>query len=115
MESVGMTTDARTATEHSVPVRPRERIKAIDVLRGLALFGVLMVNLLTEFRVSVFQQFLPNNGTLSSLDRLTDTFVSTVLELKAISLFPCCLAWGWRSNLNALATTHHASFCSSDD
>ena len=33
---------------------PRERIESIDAIRGIALFGVLMVNLLTEFRVSIF-------------------------------------------------------------
>ena len=31
-------------------IAPRDRIDAIDSLRGLALFGVLAVNLLTEYR-----------------------------------------------------------------
>jgi uncharacterized protein len=39
---------------------PSERIDAIDVLRGLALFGVLAMNIVTIFRVSIFAQFLPN-------------------------------------------------------
>ncbi|WP_201312667.1 DUF418 domain-containing protein [Dyella sp. EPa41] len=74
-------------TEHSAPVSPTQRVQAIDVLRGLALFGVLMVNLVTEFRVSVFQQFLPPDPAMPWIDRLAETFVTAVLELKAISLF----------------------------
>lgn len=82
------------ASDLSVPVRPKDRIQAIDVLRGLALFGVLMVNLVTEFRVSVFQQFLPPAVAVPSIDRITDTFVSTFLELKAISLFSLLFGMG---------------------
>lgn len=69
----------------SVP--PRDRIDSIDSLRGLALFGVLAVNLLTEFRVSIFQQFLSNDTPSKELDRLAETFVSFALESKAFSLF----------------------------
>jgi len=32
----------------------QDRVHALDVVRGLALFGVLTVNLCTEFRVSLF-------------------------------------------------------------
>lgn len=35
-----------------------QRIDAIDILRGFALLAVLIINLLTEFRVSIFLQFL---------------------------------------------------------
>jgi uncharacterized protein len=51
----------------STPVSPSERIDAIDVLRGIALLGVLAVNVVSEFRVSIFEQFLPAAGTASSL------------------------------------------------
>ena len=53
----------------SAPLTPSQRIDAIDVLRGLALFGVLAINLVTEFRVSVFEQFLPAANAGSPLDR----------------------------------------------
>jgi uncharacterized membrane protein YeiB len=71
--------------EEAIP--PRDRIDAIDLLRGLALFGVLAVNLLTEFRVSIFQQFLSNDTPTKGLDGLAETFVSFALESKAFSLF----------------------------
>ena len=41
----------------------------LDILRGLALFGVLLVNLIGEFRVSIFQQFLPLQRSLKHLYR----------------------------------------------
>jgi hypothetical protein len=50
-------------------VAPSERIDALDVLRGIALFGVLAVNVVTVFRVSVFEQFLPASGTASPHER----------------------------------------------
>ena len=39
------------------PTPSAERIDAIDVLRGIALFGVMAINLVMEFRVSIFDQF----------------------------------------------------------
>jgi uncharacterized protein len=50
---------APTHDERSGPVNPSDRINSIDALRGIALLGVLAINLVTEFRVSIFQPFLP--------------------------------------------------------
>jgi uncharacterized protein len=44
----------------AAPLGPSERLDAIDALRGTALLGVLIINLVTEFRVSIFEQFLPH-------------------------------------------------------
>ncbi|MGJ4947874.1 DUF418 domain-containing protein [Bradyrhizobium sp. HKCCYLS20291] len=41
------------------PASRGERLPAIDILRGLALFGVMAINVVFEFRVSIFGQFLP--------------------------------------------------------
>lgn len=68
-------------------VPPAERIASLDILRGLALFGVLAVNVVTEFRVSIFQQFLPGFEPPSFVDRVAGVFVSQALELKAFALF----------------------------
>lgn len=68
------------------PTRPGERIWAIDALRGLALFGVLAINLDTEFRRTLFEQFLPSSGE-SAFDRLASLVLSYGFEFKAISLF----------------------------
>ena len=68
------------------PVPAAERIWAIDALRGLALLGVLAINLHTEFRVSLFEQFLAPPRA-SGLDGMAATFLSFAFEFKAISLF----------------------------
>lgn len=65
-----------------------EREVAMDALRGIALFGVLMVNLLTEFRVSIFQQFLPeSHAGMSALDRGIARALAIGVESKAFILF----------------------------
>src|SRR5260370_795399 len=71
----------------SAPVNPSERIDAIDVLRGIALFGVLAINVVNEFRVSFFEEFLPVANTTGTLDRAVQTFLTMAIELKAMALF----------------------------
>ena len=71
----------------SAPVNPSERIDAIDVLRGIALFGVLAINVVNEFRVSIFEEFLPVADTTGTLDRAVQTFLTMAIELKAMALF----------------------------
>lgn len=71
------------------PVAPSHRIPGIDVLRGLALFGVLAINVVFEFRVSIFEQFLPPTptDTASAIDRALKVFLAAAIELKALALF----------------------------
>ena len=82
----GTDRETRPAESTASAVSPDHRLASIDALRGIALFGVLVVNLVTEFRVSIFEQFL---GTRSArgTDRLVELFVSWVLESKAFCLF----------------------------
>jgi uncharacterized protein len=69
-----------------LPVREGERLANLDVVRAVALFGVLIVNLLTELRVSIFAQFFgPAEGTGG--DRAIDRFVAIAIEFKAFALF----------------------------
>jgi len=69
--------DTNRALSAQGPVVPSNRIERIDVLRGLALFGVLAINIVFEFRVSIFEQFLPPAGTIPAIDRaLSDVLVS---------------------------------------
>jgi uncharacterized protein len=84
-----LATDAEVAetAQRPAPAFRAERIEAIDALRGLALFGVLMVNLVTEFRVSIFAQFLPEPTAGTAWDKLVMLVVSTGLETKAFCLF----------------------------
>ena len=68
-------------------VAPDDRIESIDVVRGAALFGVLIVNLLTGFRVSIFQQFLGADSDHVDADRVVERIVSLGFESKAFCLF----------------------------
>jgi uncharacterized protein len=73
-------------------VRPADRYASLDVLRGLALLGVLLVNLETGFRVSLFEHILRFHTHPGWLDRTVDVLVAGLLEFKAFALFS--LAFG---------------------
>ena len=66
-----------------------ERAVALDALRGIALFGVLMVNLVEAFRVPLFEQSLPRVGPPrgSAIDHVVASIVTSGLESKALILF----------------------------
>jgi uncharacterized protein len=84
-------------------IRPRDRIDAIDVVRGVALFGVVAVNVLTAFRVSIFQQFIASGRPVQGLDGLVERFTSFALEMKAFSLFSLLFGLGLAMQLDRLA------------
>jgi uncharacterized protein len=89
----------------ALPVPPGHRVTAIDVLRGFALFGVLLVNLITEFRVSLFQQFLPPTMEGSRLDHVIEAVVSIGIESKAFALFSLLFGIGLAIQFDRLAST----------
>jgi uncharacterized protein len=80
------------------------RIEAIDILRGIALFGVLAVNLVTEFRVSIFAQFIAPPEP-SPVDRIAMGFVRHGLELKAFALFSFLFGVGLAMQFERLSGT----------
>ena len=70
----------------AAPVPAAKRIDSLDALRGLALLGVLAMNLETEFRISIFQQFVagpPDPG----LDGWINKFLAVFVDLKALAIF----------------------------
>ncbi len=69
------------------PVAPSNRIEGIDVMRGLVLFGVLTINIVFEFRVSIFEQFLSPDSTIPAIDRALRDVLAAAIELKALALF----------------------------
>lgn len=73
--SVHVRGGARWRTTGGAPIMGNDRTRVIDALRGVALFGVLLVNVLTEFRVSLFQAFdfgfgLPPLAGVTETDRV---------------------------------------------
>ena len=77
----------RLTTRDWAPLSETERYRSIDVLRGLSLFGVLLVNLLTFFRISLFEYFLTRDSGPGWLNRAVDVSVTTLLEFKAFDRF----------------------------
>jgi len=82
-----------------------ERIDAIDILRGVALLGVLSVNLVSEFRVSIFQQFLPPDPGLGMLDTLVEGLVRVGFEMKAFAVFSFLFGLGLAVQFERLSRT----------
>jgi uncharacterized protein len=69
------------------PVSPTNRYPSLDILRGLALCGVLLVNLLTVFRVSLFAHIAGSEAPDNAIGNAVATIVSLFLEFKAFTLF----------------------------
>ncbi|MDB4935670.1 MAG: permease [Labilithrix sp.] len=75
-------------------------------MRGAALFGVLAVNLLTQFRVSLFEQFLPEGAGApppSSIDHVVGRVLAIGLEWKAFTLFSLLFGVGLAAQRERLA------------
>jgi uncharacterized protein len=72
---------------HWRPTAPDERYVTLDILRGLALFGVLLINVHTLFRVSLFEHILHFHTEPGTWNHVVDVLLAGLLETKAVSLF----------------------------
>lgn len=71
----------------TVPTTPSERLESLDVLRGIALFGVMAINLVVAFRISLFQRYSSDYLTDSTLDLALATLLWLFIETKALTIF----------------------------
>ena len=69
------------------PVEVAERHQVLDLLRGIALFGVLLVNLLYFFRLHLFTHILNFHSHPGALNHAIDLFVAEFVEFKAFDAF----------------------------
>jgi uncharacterized protein len=69
------------------PVEAAERYAVLDLIRGFAIFGVLLVNLLYFFRLSLFDHILHFHSHTGSANHAIDLLVTEFLEFKAFDLF----------------------------
>src|SRR5438270_13856109 len=69
------------------PAAAAERVIAIDALRGLALLGVLIINLLTGFRIPLSGHILGIDEPLGPGGALLLSGVAALIEFKAFTLF----------------------------
>jgi uncharacterized protein len=84
------------------PIDPSERIGTIDILRGIALFIVLIINTATEFRVSIFEQFLPGIKAAGLAGQLSEA-VTFALHTKGFILFSLLFGVGLAIQFERLA------------
>ena len=69
------------------PIQSSERYTTLDLARGFALFGVLLINLLYFFRLSLFDHFFQFHSHPGRLNHAIDLFAAEFLEFKAFDLF----------------------------
>src|SRR3954468_23930073 len=101
--SIGSYTGGPAGDAPPRPVNPSERNDAIDMLRGLALFGVLAMNIVTIFRVSIFAQFLPDAEPAAPLDRAVSAILTVAVDFKALALFSLLFGVGLAIQFERLA------------
>lgn len=94
--------EAPTLIDSASPVDPSKRIGTIDILRGVALFIVLMINTTTEFRVSIFEQFLPRTKSAGWADQISEAVV-LALHTKGFILFSFLFGVGLAIQFDRLA------------
>jgi uncharacterized protein len=92
----------------SAPLAGADRIAALDVLRGIALFGVMAINLVFDFRVSIFEQFLPGSRATTELDHALLSFLDNFISLKAFALFSLLFGVGLAIQFDRLARPKRA-------
>jgi uncharacterized protein len=69
------------------PASSSDRLAAIDIIRGLALFGVLVVNILSGFRVPLLEHIRAHFAGLQGTDYVVELLTSFALEFKAFTIF----------------------------
>lgn len=94
------------------PVSRAERYPVIDVIRGISLFGVVLVNLLMGFRVSLAEYILAFHTNPGWLNRAVDNLVAGFVEFKALTLFSFLFGVGIaiqaeRAGERGVNPTHH--------
>lgn len=89
-------------TAHTVtlrPVAPGERIDTIDILRGLALFGILAANI-RGFAGPALTYFTPDRFWPVFHDRLAQGFIDTLIQGKFITIFGFLFGTGFAIQLS---------------
>lgn len=74
-------------SEAPAPTGAADRIDALDILRGFALFGVLLVNLEFWFRTTQYRYHLSRFPYPSLPDRIVDAILPVFFEVRFLSLF----------------------------
>jgi uncharacterized protein len=90
--------EAPPAADPLAPVAPSERVETIDILRGLALFGILAANI-RGFAGPAATYFEPRLFWSSLHDRIAQAFIDTFVQGKFITLFAFLFGVGFAVQL----------------
>lgn len=86
--------------ENRRPAVSQERSQAVDALRGLALFGVVLINTETFFRLPLFTYYSTYDVGSRDVDRAVFLAYSWLFEFKSFAVY--CVLFG-----AGLASTYH--------
>ncbi len=89
-------------TGASGPLPPCDRVEAMDVMRGAALFGVLMVNLICSFRVWQYTYVLGLHTDSGFANHAVDYLRDFFLSGKAMSLFSLLFGAGMAMQMDRM-------------
>lgn len=84
------------------PVAPTERIETLDVLRGFALFGILVVNM-AVFSWPIYQVLMGNPVWTTRTDAIADWVVRFLAEGKFFPLFSFLFGMGFAIQMERAA------------
>lgn len=86
------------------PASSNERVRTIDIIRGLALFGVLIVNILSDFRVPLLEHIQRPFVESGGADRLVQFLTAGALEFKSLTTFSFLFGVGIAIQIERAAT-----------
>lgn len=84
------------------PVSPRERVVVIDVLRGVALFGIIVANM-RGFSAPVEAYFHPDSFWSSTSARIVTALIDCFVTAKFITIFGILFGLGFAMQLERAA------------
>jgi uncharacterized protein len=86
------------------PANSSERVRTIDIIRGLALFGVLIINILSDFRVPLLEHIRSPFAGSQGVDHLVDLLAAGALEFKSFTIFSFLFGVGIAIQVERAAT-----------
>lgn len=79
----------------SVPIQPHERIEELDIIRGFALLGILVVNMSFFSYPLMYLEILGRKIWTTSWDRVVIEFIDLLIEGKFYSMFSFLFGLGF--------------------
>ncbi len=76
---------------HTAPIQRKERMIEIDILRGFALFGILLANISLFSSPSLYTGMLEGGGAEGGVNQVVQQLIYLFVDYKFISMFRFCL------------------------